>query len=179
MTSITRVLPPPPRWAVAAAHAVVMCTLPAGLWRIAMASGLPVGFSPAVLRDSHDVPGWGSVWIVGLSLGQEALALLTLGLVRRWGDVLPRWLPGIGGRGVPAWAVVLPAGLGALLLTALGTSQLLLWPDVDHGPLTPTGHTVMGLCYLPLVLWGPLLGAVTVDHARRRWAGRETAGGER
>ncbi|WP_294567962.1 hypothetical protein [uncultured Arthrobacter sp.] len=33
--------------------------------------------------------------------------------------------------------------------------------------MTPTGADVVGLLYLPLVAWGPLLAAVTVSYARR------------
>ncbi|MCF2434810.1 hypothetical protein LV779_08895 [Streptomyces thinghirensis] len=34
----------------------------------------------------------------------EALALLTLGLVRPWGEVVPRRVPLLGGRPVPVMA---------------------------------------------------------------------------
>ncbi|GAA3037370.1 hypothetical protein GCM10020000_14080 [Streptomyces olivoverticillatus] len=36
---------PAPRWAVRAAHAAALTTVPSGLWRIALALGLPVGYS--------------------------------------------------------------------------------------------------------------------------------------
>ncbi|MGW0521506.1 hypothetical protein [Crossiella sp. NPDC003009] len=37
-------------------------------------------------------------------------------------------------------------------------------PDMPRG----AAATVMGLCYAPLLRWGPLLAAVTVHHHRRR-----------
>jgi hypothetical protein len=159
--------PPPPRWARVTAHAAVLVTLPAGLWRIAMGLGIPVGYSPEVLRALYDVPGLGSLANIGISVFQESLALLTLGLVKQWGEVAPRWLPFIGGKPIKPMAAVIPAALGAVVLTLLMTSQFAMWSSVDHGPLSETGRTVMGFCYLPLVLWGPLLGAVTVSYYLR------------
>lgn len=85
-------LPNVPRWAVLAAHAVPLVTLPSGLWRIAVVAGVPL--LPQAVQD------WGEgLYIVMLSVVAECLALLTLGLVRPWGEVVPRWIPLIGGRG--------------------------------------------------------------------------------
>ncbi|MFK0245057.1 hypothetical protein ACIQUM_10185 [Amycolatopsis azurea] len=36
---------------------------------------------------------------------------------------------------------------------------------------SPVYGVVMAACYAPLVLWGPLLAAVTVHYARRRLSG--------
>jgi hypothetical protein len=47
----TSALPNVPRWAVLAAHAVPLITLPSGLWRIALVAGAPVLADP--------VPDWG------------------------------------------------------------------------------------------------------------------------
>ncbi|MGW2681256.1 hypothetical protein [Streptomyces sp. NPDC001436] len=48
-----------------------------------------------------------------LSVLSECLALPTLGLVRSWGETVPRWIPHLGGRRVPPLAAVVPALLGA------------------------------------------------------------------
>ncbi|MGW0521507.1 hypothetical protein [Crossiella sp. NPDC003009] len=96
-----------PSWARWAAHAVALTAVPSGLWRVAMAADVPVGFSEAGMR-AGDIPGWGSVWPILLSPLVEGLALLTLGLVRPWGEVLPRWIPMLGGRPVPPLAAVIP-----------------------------------------------------------------------
>ncbi|MFJ4585619.1 hypothetical protein [Streptomyces echinatus] len=61
------------------------------------------------------------------------------------------------------------AGLGAGALT-LVLSQFALWWAFPHPNMTPLGNTVAGFLYLPLVAWGPLLGAVTIDYHRRRRA---------
>ncbi|MFI2610759.1 hypothetical protein [Kitasatospora sp. NPDC018619] len=164
-------VPPAPRWARAAAKAAVLAAVPSGLWRIAFGFGVPVGFTGATAAafDAHQ-PGWGTVYCVALSALAESLALLTLGLVRPWGQVAPRWIPLIGGRRVRPLAAVVPALLGSAVLTYAGAAALfggwarnLAEPDSPHG----FAAVVMTLAYLPLVAWGPLLGAVTLDYARR------------
>ncbi|WP_069817420.1 hypothetical protein [Streptomyces sp. TP-A0874] len=159
---------PPPRWARITAHLAVLVTLPAGLWRIAMGIGIPVGYSDEVLRSVYDVPGAGTFANIGISVCQECVALLTLGLVSRWGEVVPRWIPFLGGKRVHPLAGTIPAALGAAALTVIALSQLLLWDSVTDSALQGTGRTVMGWCYLPLILWGPLLGLVTISYYRRR-----------
>jgi hypothetical protein len=165
--SFTKV--PPPRWARWAAHAVPLIVLPSSLWRLAMAAGLPVGYSEEVLLTDYDIPGIGYLILPMITVAGEAAALLTLGLVSHWGLVAPRWIPVIGGRPVHPMAAVVPAAVGAVVLTLVTFSQLMLWNTVDEG--TPTGahRAVMGWCYAPLLLWGPLLAVVTVNyHLRRR-----------
>lgn len=152
-----------PRWALWVAHSVPLCVLPSGLWRLAMSIGIPVGFSDAVLREDYDLPGWGAVYTIGLAVMLECLALLTLGLVYRWGEVVPRWIPLIGGKPVPRMAAVIPAGIGAVLITMITFSQLLVWDKVDS-----TGLPLMGLAYAPVIAWGPLLAVVTVAYFVRR-----------
>ncbi|KJS59140.1 hypothetical protein [Streptomyces rubellomurinus] len=167
MTNVPNAPAPAPRWAVRCAHAAALTTIPSGLWRIAMAFGLPVGYSDEVLRQDFHIPGVGVVYVAGLSVVCEALALLTIGLVRPWGEVVPRWIPFIGGRRVHPLAAVIPAGLGAIALTVLW-SGFLTWWSVEHRPAFegPWGD-IVGVCYQPLVLWGPLLGAVTVNYYLR------------
>ncbi|MFJ8627807.1 hypothetical protein ACIRD3_33905 [Kitasatospora sp. NPDC093550] len=168
-------VPPAPRWARLAAGAAVLTTIPSGVWRIAFGFGAPVGFTGATAAAfAEHQPGWGTVYCVALSVLAETLALLTLGLVRPWGLVTPRWIPLIGGRRVRPLAAVVPALLGSLILTALGMEGLFgRWAGNLAEPDSPRGFAavVMTLAYLPLVAWGPLLGAVTLDYARRtvRW----------
>ncbi|MCG6499557.1 hypothetical protein [Kitasatospora sp. A2-31] len=162
---------PAPRWAELAAKATVWTTVPSGLWRIALGLGIPVGFSgeTAAAFERH-TPGWGTVYVLVLSGLAEFLAFLTLGLVRPWGEVVPRWIPLLGGRKVRPLAAVVPAALGSAVLTWLGATALfggwaanMSSPDAPHG----FGGVVMTLSYLPLVAWGPLVGAVTFSYARR------------
>ncbi|MFI6061733.1 hypothetical protein [Streptomyces sp. NPDC051286] len=159
-----------PPWANRMAHAVPMAVLPSGLWRMAMAVGIPVGFSGQLAQDWQ--PGLEtSSYITLLTLFTEGLALLTIGLVRPWGETAPRWIPYLGGRRIPIWAAVVPAALGALAVTAL--SLRMFWgrtPADAGGSEAPHGVAawIMNACYLPMLLWGPLVAIVTIAYYVRR-----------
>nr|WP_231627095.1 hypothetical protein [Streptomyces apocyni] len=114
----------------------------------------------------------GSWYLIGLSLFAEALGLLALGLIHRWGEVIPRWVPGLGGRGIPVLAAVIPASLGALAVTLITFLSAGNWNSVENmgAPTSPQGgmYWVMTACYVPLLAWGPLLAVATVAYYRRR-----------
>lgn len=150
------------------AHLLALITLPSGLWRIALVAGLPVANTAIVLPLSERIQ------IVGLSLLAEALALLSLGLVQRWGEVVPGWLPLIGGRPIHRLVATVPAALGAIALTGI-------WPfavvnmlngttsgGFDHIFPTLMQKVILLACYVPLLAWGPLLAVLTVAYFRRR-----------
>jgi hypothetical protein len=157
---------PVPRWARIVAHLIPLTTLPSGLWRIGIASGLSLGML------DHGAPlhihGWESVYLVCLSLTIEGLALLGFGLVRPWGERVPRRVPVLGGRRIPPRLVTGVAGAGALLATAVALLFFLPSDNMGQMEATDTGLAIAVACYLPLVLWGPLLFALTVAYHRRR-----------
>ncbi|WP_207936930.1 hypothetical protein [Actinomadura sp. KC216] len=156
---------PVPRWADWAAQATLWCALPAGIWRILFAAGLPAGFT-----GSQDPQGtWFMLpYVIVLSVVSEAVAFLSLGLVRWWGETWPRWVPVLGGRPVRPAAAIVPASLGSIALVCLWTPLVLGFdtgdPEMPHGAKL----VIMQVCYLPLVAWGPLLAAVTAAYAVRR-----------
>ncbi|RKS74421.1 hypothetical protein BZB76_2934 [Actinomadura pelletieri DSM 43383] len=165
-----------PRWAVIAAYAASLIVLPSCLWRIALGFGAPIGpFTGDTGDMSGDLPGWVPVWAYTLllSIVSEALAFLAVGLVSQWGEVFPRWVPLLRGRRVPTPTAVIPAGLGAAVLTVGSLASV---PGFDEFS-APDGGTVhlegwrLGLfvvSYGPLVLWGPLLAVATVAYYLRR-----------
>ncbi|QKW21245.1 hypothetical protein HUT16_21225 [Kitasatospora sp. NA04385] len=185
----TTYVPGTPRWARIAAHAVPLAVLPSGLWRLLMTAG-------AAGVDHSADPGHRSTladyaYVLALSLVSEGLALLTLGLVKPWGERVPRRVPLLGGRRVPVRAAVLPAATGVVLLTLIAAWYVLdpllfhvhFTPSVgDKG--TPDSHlevsgwsrVLFAACYLPLLLWPPLLAAVTLAYHRRRTAGPTAPG---
>ena len=113
--------------------------------------------------------GWESVSIVGLSVVAEGAALLTLGLVRPWGERVPDWFPVIRGRRIPPMAVVVPAALGALALAAIWGYAFRDFGSLDGIEYTHEAWRVLLVaCYAPLILWAPLLAAVTWAYWRRR-----------
>ncbi|GIH79544.1 hypothetical protein Plo01_59730 [Planobispora longispora] len=159
-------VPGVPGWARIAAYAVPLAVLPSGLWRL-----------PLVFRDGV---GFGErAYIVSLSVVSELAAFAAVGLIAAWGERFPRWIPRLRGRRVPTPAAVVPAALGAVVLTVLWTYAFVVVPAgvaLDGEPVPPDFPTRAGgwetvifyLCYLPLLLWGPLLAAVTYAYHRRR-----------
>ncbi|MFR9788392.1 hypothetical protein ACL07V_06900 [Streptomyces sp. MB22_4] len=156
-------LPDVPRWAVLAAHTVPLVTLPSGLWRIAQVAGLPVA-------EQSGRNGREAVVAVSLTLITEGLALLTLGLVRPWGEVAPRRLPLIGGRRVNTLAAAASAVLGAAVLCA--TVGWFAWTRaaglMERVTRTPAQQVLLVVCYAPLLAWAPLLAATALAYYRRR-----------
>jgi hypothetical protein len=162
---------PVPRWALVVAHVIPLLTLPSGLWRV----GIAMGHSMGTLDDNGQpfhVEGWAAVYILGISVVAEAVALTAFGLVRAWGEVVPRWIPLVGGRRVPPLAAVVPAAIGSLALVGIwtyGFRDLFFSFDGVSIPFTSDAWaTLMIACYAPLNLWGPLLLVLTWAYYRRR-----------
>ncbi|MFC0005719.1 hypothetical protein [Micromonospora siamensis] len=172
---------PVPRWAEWAARAVPWLVLPSGLWRIALGLGVPMGFTGELARLYH-APGWITPYVIALTALAEAAALLTLGLVRPWGEVLPRWVPRWGGRRVPVGLAVTVAALGVLALTVLAVPTVAVWngPENMGDPDAPQGvaGALMTACYAPQLAWPPLLAAVTYAYWRRRRGEGQSAVGK-
>lgn len=165
-------VPPPPRWVVRAAHVVAWSTVPSGVWRIALVLGVPVGVMEreeflAGFPDHSPLIAMAYVLLIGAVA--ETASYLTLGLVRPWGEVVPRWIPLLGGRPVDHRFAVLAASLGALAVTVLWWilffGGLLTAPSQDPG--MSAGEVFFVASYAPLLLWGPLLAAVTWSYHRR------------
>ncbi|MEW2356998.1 hypothetical protein [Spirillospora sp. NPDC029432] len=163
---------PAPRWIEWTARAVPLTVLPSGLWRLALGFGVPMGFTGEMADLYHGPDPVLTPYVILLSLLAEGAALLTLGLVRPWGEVFPRWMPFIGGRTVPTLAAVSVAALGAVAVMAISMPLAGSWDDPESfgHPEAPQGiaRWIMLLCYLPALAWGPLLAIVTIAYYLRR-----------
>jgi hypothetical protein len=97
------------------------------LTRYAWALGFPLGMSEEFLRRGQE----SGMWTSGLFLATFGLAgaVLTLGLVQRWGEVFPRWMIGLAGRRVPLALAVVPASLVSVLLVVGGIG---IWSGLDQ-----------------------------------------------
>lgn len=174
-----RTVPGVPERTRRAAFLVPLVVLPSGLWRI-----VAVTFHAPIFeggRGAGDLPAWLPVelYVVLLSLASEALAFTAVGLVATWGEVFPRWVPLLRGRRVPTPVAVAPAAAGAVVLTLLWTWTIatsLAGLDIRLRPV-PGDHplaldtwegAIAFAAYAPLVLWGPLLGVVTLAYWKRR-----------
>ena len=166
-----------PRWAVRTAFAVTLAVLPSSLWRVlAFLVDLPIveridtpeGHGPIL------VAGNNPAYIIGLSVLSETLAFLAFGLVCRWGEVFPRWIPFLGGRRVPAMAAVIPGAIGSAVLMVFPYALVLqMFGRALNGSPAPDMTTgfqtaLYWLAYGPLLLWGPMMAVLTVHYLRRR-----------
>lgn len=115
------------------------------------------------------------VWGLLLSLGAWAGIVLTLGLVSGWGEVFPRWIPGLAGREVPPLAAVLPGGLVAIMLTLEAVPFLRLGLGVEQGPV----EAALMVVVFPLWYWGPMLGLAVWGYAGHRAGVLDAGGGRR
>lgn len=161
-----------PAWVHWAAVAAALTPVPCTIWRLAMGFGVDLGFR-GDLADAFAAPGWITLYVIVLSAVNDAAAYLTMGLVRPWGQVWPRWMPRLGGRAIHPLAVIVPATLGAFSVIYIGIDMLQKWdsPTNMGDPNAPHGLAakVMASAYLPMLAWGPLLAIVTVAYAIRRY----------
>lgn len=160
---------PVPRWAQRLAHVIPFLVLPSGLWRLAVA----FGFSMGMLNDAGEAAvlrGWPAVYVAVISLLSEAIGLTAFGLVRPWGEVVPAWLPFIGGRPVRPAAAIVPATLGSIALMLIWTVGFWdVWTGVQADQMASRfWAAVFAVCYAPLNFWGPALLALTWAYHRRR-----------
>ena len=149
------------RWGRVAAVIAAICALPYGLQRLTWLTPWPFAVSAGELAANPDMR------LHGLLLGLSSLAgaVLTLGLISRWGEVWPRWMPALRGRPVPLAAAVVPGALVAALFTAAAFPMMLLW--IDKGE-------PWAVLVFPFPVWGPALGAAVLGYALRRGAGSAT-----
>ncbi|WP_331771057.1 hypothetical protein OG948_46365 (plasmid) [Embleya sp. NBC_00888] len=166
-------VPGVPTWARRAAYAVPLVVLPSSVWRLGVIFGDD--------KRGGMLPDWAmDGYVVLLSVLSELLAFTAIGLIARWGEVFPRWVPILRGRRVPTAAAAVPAAIGATVLTlmwtAIGVLTEVTQTKLNGDPLPDDFPSRAGgwesayyyVSYAPLVLWGPLLAAVTIAYLRRR-----------
>ncbi|WP_242889653.1 hypothetical protein [Actinomadura litoris] len=109
-------------------------------------------------------------YVFGLSILTEVAALAAIGLVSRWGEVFPSWVPMVGTRRVPPMLVIVPATIGGLVMT-LVTVMGLNWFGVIEGAQYENfwWEALAKTAITPIAAWGPILLALTAAyHVRRR-----------
>ncbi|RAO26613.1 hypothetical protein PSN13_06641 [Micromonospora saelicesensis] len=160
------------RWGRWAAGIAAVIPFMYALTRFAWAAGIPLGISREFLTEMQDS---GLVWAgFGLAAFATVGAILTLGLVQRWGERFPRWMVGLAGRRVPVKLAVVPATLVAISVTA---ASLGLLSNPKFWELTG-GLSITGAPMLLWPVWGVALGvAAYAYHLRRRGACRRCGRG--
>ena len=148
------------RWAVGVA---VVIPVAYAVVRLAWAAGIPLGIPSSFL---HEMQETGAVW-AGAGLGAFAVAgaVLTLGLVQRWGEVFPRWMPGLAGKRVPIKLATVPATLVSIFVMS---ASVAFYAEPDFwGKVAADGLMVAPMLAWPF--WSLALGAATLAyHLRRR-----------
>jgi hypothetical protein len=159
------------RWGRWATYVAVIVPLLYAATRWAWALGFPLGISEEFLREGQEV----GLWWAGAALATLAAggAILTLGLVRRWGEVFSGWIPLLGGKRVPIPLAVVPASLVSVLVTAAGLMFVRLALTGELGAIL--GEGALGAenwaALAPELLWpvwGAALGAATLAYYYRR-----------
>ncbi|WP_098484861.1 hypothetical protein [Georgenia soli] len=149
------------RWAVAVA---VVPPLAYALTRFVWMF-YPLGFDREFWETSRVEGGL----LAGVWLGAFAVlgAILTIGLVQRWGEIVPAWVPVISGRRVPPAAAVVPATFVSIVVTPAGISMFRQAMDGDMATEIIENWAAAGPTFLWPV-WGLALGAATLAYALRR-----------
>ena len=157
------------RWATAIAVAV---PLGYATTRYAWALGIPLGVDQQLLDDLGDGVYAGA----GLATLGVGGAILTLGLVQRWGEVFPRWMLGLRGRRVPVGVAVVPAAITSVAVTSAGLMFVRFGVTGKFGDTFPGENTDLA-AWLPEMfwpLWGIALAAATYAYWLRRRGGDRT-----
>ena len=152
-----------PDWLRRVAWVAVLAPVPYTLSRLLWAAGVPIGIDDELLN-TFRVPGWGSLYILGLVLLVETTVLLTHRFLVLKARTMPHWVPLVGRRHVRPGLVV------AALLAPI--TVLILFGIWSLGPITD-GFTIPdGNAGLPgWSFWGQIAtfwawgGALTVATA--------------
>ena len=161
------------RWGKWLAYIAAIAPLPYAITRFSWALGIPLGVERQVLEDFVKVNPMATLteWVFGgLCIGG---GLLTLGLIQKWGEIFPSWLPLFGGKRVPILIAVIPASIVSIALTSAGFTFTLGYFAIILR-IVPTEGTILSeiggtigpmLTWLP---WGLALGLATVSYYYRR-----------
>jgi hypothetical protein len=169
------------RWGKAATWVAFLMPLPYGLTRLAWALGISLGID----QDFTGTPLTARIGEAGLATLAIGGAILTLGLIRPWGEIWPRWIPFLAGRRVPVAVPTILGGLAALAVTVGGLSfgrlalieAMGLAPEPAEPP-TYTGWATWAPGWL-WPLWGIALAIATITHYYRRHHRGAVAAGPR
>ncbi|MFI6786000.1 hypothetical protein ACIBG4_01620 [Nonomuraea sp. NPDC050383] len=127
--------------------------------------GVPVGISDHFLAYIAEITPIGA----GLSTLGLVGAVLTVGLVRPWGEIWPRWVPFLRGRPIPARFPAYSALAASLPITSAGL--MYVRKKLTGEQIGPAGAGAELGAWLPEMLWplwGPALAVAALAYLARR-----------
>ncbi len=162
-------------WGRIAVYVAMIAPVFYTLTRYVWALGFPLGMNEELFRSGQE----SGKWIGGaLFLGNFVLlgAILMLGLIQRWGEVLPRWMIGVAGRRVPFALAVIPASLASVLLIVGGIGIWAGLPQMiaNAAAAGSEGTSLIGEIVFQLgptllfPVWGAALAVATLGYYFRR-----------
>lgn len=151
------------RWRQVITITAAACALPYATARATWLTPWPQFAGPTEEFAQHP-----EMRVLGLMLGAAVLTggVLTLGLIMRWGERFPRWIPGVAGRPVPVALAAVPGAIAAALFTFGGPSVAAITVGAGATGL----DSIFGLLILPFWLWGPLLALAVWGYVLHRRA---------
>ncbi|HEX6338378.1 MAG TPA: hypothetical protein VFZ85_15565 [Jiangellaceae bacterium] len=157
------------RWGRWAVYVAVAIPLFYAVSRYAWLLRIPLLVNDEFVEELHaDGAAWAGAWLATFAV---IGAVLTLGLVQRWGERFPRWMLGLAGRPVPVKLAVVPASVVSVLVMSAGLG-------LGSHLAAPVGPASGFWIHLPQLLWpvwGAALGAATLAYYLRRRASEPTA----
>jgi hypothetical protein len=102
------------------------------------------------------------IWGLTLSSGAWLGFFLTIGLIRPWGEVFPRWMPGLAGRRVPVAAAAVPGGVIAVTLIFSAIPMLVIF--AGQGLV----EGILNALTFPCWYWGPALALAVWGYVAHR-----------
>jgi hypothetical protein len=154
------------RWGRTAVAVAVAVPLLYAATRIMWVLGFPLGFDVEAYEETGGEINNGLVLAAGALVG----SILTIGLVRPWGERFWAWFPGLGGKRVPVGLAVVPASIVAALILPAGVSMIVA--SVGQLGIASIGDLVdnwaaIGVTFL-WPIWSIALAVATWAYALRR-----------
>ncbi len=162
------------RWGRIAVYVSLVAPVFYAITRFAWFFGIPLGMTKEAIRLGQE----SGIFVSALSMATFGLvgALITFGLVQRWGEVFPRWMIGLAGRRVPVALAVIPVSLISVLLVVGGVGIWAALPQMISA-VQSTGavgnQVVSEIVFqvgptLLFPLWGVSVAVATLGYYFRR-----------
>jgi hypothetical protein len=158
------------QWGATATWIAVAIPLFYATTRLAWAAGVPLGITDSFLEEGQAI----GMWKAGAALAAVAIigSWLTVGLVRHWGEIFPRWIPVLRGRRVPPRVAIVPAAVMSCLFFSAGLHSVGAF--VHHGFPEEGWATTAPTLLWPA--WGVSLAVATLGYHYRRRASCDRCG---